>query len=120
MALFVVEQPLLDAGKSMPPNLSGSSVMMGGRECRIAWTVIRSEWQPLGQPGRGDAKFSERCLNTGFDGENSCGQSRVAPASFTGSSGKRVRVECERRRRSCFASLWRARIEIDESVGIIK
>jgi hypothetical protein len=36
MALFVVEQPLLDAGRSMPPNLSGSSVMVGDRECRIA------------------------------------------------------------------------------------
>jgi hypothetical protein len=30
MALFVVEQPLLDACKSMPPSLSGSSVMVGG------------------------------------------------------------------------------------------
>lgn len=28
MALFEVEQPLLDAGRSLPPNLSGSSVMM--------------------------------------------------------------------------------------------
>lgn len=36
MALFVFEQPLLDAGRSMPPSLSGSSVMMGDRECRIA------------------------------------------------------------------------------------
>lgn len=80
MALFVVEQPLLDAGRSTPPNLSGSSVMMGDGECGIAWTVIRGDWQPLGQPGRLDAQFLWGRSSTGFDGEDCRGQSCVAPA----------------------------------------
>lgn len=36
MALFVAEQPLLDAGRSMLPSLSGSSVMIGDGGCGIA------------------------------------------------------------------------------------
>lgn len=67
MALFEVEQPLLDAGRSMPLNLSGSSVMVGGRRRRIAETLIRAERRPLGRPERGDAQFLKKCLSTKFD-----------------------------------------------------
>lgn len=83
MALFEVEQPLLDAGRSMPLNLSGSSVMMGSRWRRIVRTVVRDKCRPLGRPERGDTQFLEKCSNTGFDGGYLYGQCCVAPATFT-------------------------------------
>lgn len=60
MALFEFEQPLLDAGRSMPLNLSGSSVMMGCGWRKIARTVIRGRCQPLGRPERVDAQYLQR------------------------------------------------------------
>lgn len=72
MALFEFEQPLLDAGRSMPLNLSGSSVMMGCRQRKIVRPVIRGRCQPLGRPERGDAQYLQRRPSSGFDERYSC------------------------------------------------